>query len=135
MFGMGRLAKLTQPDETIPGSVWAFLASAVGSVVGGLTGSTPVIVQVETAAGINEGGRTGLTAVTIGVMFLCSVFLAPLFGTVCRLEWTRREWVDCIIVCYIHRSQQRPPLPASPKTIDYRCRRRRRPRSWCWWAP
>lgn len=82
MFGMGRLAKLTQPDETIPGSVWAFLASAIGSVVGGLTGSTPVIVQVETAAGINEGGRTGLTAVTIGALFLCSVFLAPLFGTV-----------------------------------------------------
>lgn len=82
MFGMGRLAKLTQPDETIPGSIWAFLASAIGSVVGGLTGSTPVIVQVETAAGINEGGRTGLTAVTIGVMFLCSVFLAPLFGKV-----------------------------------------------------
>ena len=46
MFGMGRLAKLTQPDETIPGSIWAFLASAIGSVVGGLTGSTPVIVQV-----------------------------------------------------------------------------------------
>lgn len=39
-------------------------------------------LQVETAAGINEGGRTGLTAVTIGVLFLCSVFLAPLFGTV-----------------------------------------------------
>ena len=91
MFGMGRLAKLTQPDETIPGSVWAFLASSIGSVVGGLTGSTPVIVQVETAAGINEGGRTGLTAVTIGCLFLCSVFLAPLFGTVRRV-WGRR-WV------------------------------------------
>lgn len=82
MFGMGRLARLTQPDETIPGSVWAFLASSIGSIVGALTGSTPVIVQVETAAGINEGGRTGLTAVTIGSLFFCSVFLAPLFGTV-----------------------------------------------------
>lgn len=38
--------------------------------------------QVETAAGIKEGGRTGLTAITIGVLFLCSVFLAPLFGKV-----------------------------------------------------
>lgn len=49
---MGRLAKLTQPDETIPGSIWAFLASAIGSVVGGLTGSTPVIVQVRVSVGM-----------------------------------------------------------------------------------
>lgn len=39
-------------------------------------------LQVETAAGIKEGGRTGLTAITIGVLFLCSIFLAPLFGKV-----------------------------------------------------
>lgn len=46
------------------------------------TGSTPVIVYVETAAGIEEGGRTGLTAVVISLMFFASVFLAPLFSQI-----------------------------------------------------
>lgn len=53
----------------------------------------PACAQVETAAGIKEGGRTGLTAITIGVLFLCSVFLAPLFGKVTKggTEVTREK--------------------------------------------
>ena len=46
------------------------------------TGSTPVIVYVESAAGIQEGARTGLSAVVCGTLFLLSVFLAPLFAQI-----------------------------------------------------
>jgi AGZA family xanthine/uracil permease-like MFS transporter len=45
-------------------------------------GSTPVIVYVESAAGINEGGKTGLTAIVVGCLFFMSTFLAPLFSEV-----------------------------------------------------
>ena len=47
-----------------------------------MTGCSPIIIHVECAAGIREGGRTGLTAVVVGVLFLTSIFLAPLFGQV-----------------------------------------------------
>lgn len=47
-----------------------------------MAGCSPVIIHIESATGIREGGRTGLTAVTIGVLFFLSVFLAPLFTKV-----------------------------------------------------
>jgi AGZA family xanthine/uracil permease-like MFS transporter len=47
-----------------------------------MAGCSPIIVHVESAAGIREGGRTGLTAVVVGLLFFASVFLAPLFGKV-----------------------------------------------------
>jgi AGZA family xanthine/uracil permease-like MFS transporter len=51
-------------------------------MVAAFFGSTPIICTVECAAGIKEGGRTGFTAVVIGIYFLLSIFLAPLFGAV-----------------------------------------------------
>ena len=50
--------------------------------MGACMGSTPVIVYVESAAGIKEGGRSGLTAVVVSLYFLASLFLAPLFGSI-----------------------------------------------------
>jgi AGZA family xanthine/uracil permease-like MFS transporter len=81
MYGLATLGNLRQNDE-IPGASYAFYASAVGTVVAAWCGSTPIIVCVETAAGVKEGGRTGLTSVIIGLYFLLSLFLAPLFGSV-----------------------------------------------------
>ena len=77
--GMSSLAKVTQPDGHIPGSLYAFLGCSIGTMIGAASCSTPVIVYVETAAGIKDGGRTGLTACVIGSLFLVSVFFAPLF--------------------------------------------------------
>ena len=82
MFGLSTLAGLMQDDGTIPGSTWGFFGSCAGTVVAAFFGSTPIIVTVECAAGVKEGGRTGLTAVVIGTYFLLSLFLAPLFGAV-----------------------------------------------------
>ena len=82
MFGLATLGGIIKDDGEIPGSQWAFIASSVGTVVAALTGSTPIIVCVEGASGVREGGRTGLTAVVVGLYFTASIFLAPLFGTV-----------------------------------------------------
>ena len=68
--------------QTIPGSLYAFLGVSGGTIVGAAFGSTPVIVYVESAAGIKEGGRTGLTAVVVSIFFGLSLFFAPLFGAI-----------------------------------------------------
>lgn len=79
VYGMSSLAKITRPDGHIPGSIYAFLGCSFGTMIGAASCSTPVIVYVESAAGIKDGGRTGLTACVIGSLFLISVFFAPLF--------------------------------------------------------
>ena len=56
----------------------ALLADAVGTVAGSLTGTSTVTTFVESAAGVEAGGRTGLTALVVGVMFLLSMFIAPI---------------------------------------------------------
>jgi AGZA family xanthine/uracil permease-like MFS transporter len=82
-FGLATLAgNIMEDNGDIPGSLWAFIASAVGTVVAAWIGSTPIIVCVECASGVREGGRTGLTAVVIGLYFALSIFLAPLFSAV-----------------------------------------------------
>jgi adenine/guanine/hypoxanthine permease len=83
MFGLATLGNIIHPTTgDIPGSLWAFIASSVGTLVAAWTGSTPIIVCVECASGVREGGRTGLTAVVIGFYFILSIFLAPLFSAV-----------------------------------------------------
>ena len=83
MFGLATLGGLVEEDTgNIPGSIWVFFASAVGTCVAALLGSTPIICCIETASGIKEGGRTGLTACVIAFYFLLSLFLSPLFGSV-----------------------------------------------------
>jgi AGZA family xanthine/uracil permease-like MFS transporter len=82
LFGLATLGGLIRQDGHIPGNIWVFIASAAGTVTAAFFGSTPIICCVETAAGIKEGGRTGLTAITVGLYFLLSLFLAPLFSAI-----------------------------------------------------
>ncbi len=82
IFGMASLAQITEPDGTIPGSTQTFVATSVGTLVSALTGGTPIIVYVESAAGIKEGGRTGLTAVIISLFFLLSILVAPVLASI-----------------------------------------------------
>jgi AGZA family xanthine/uracil permease-like MFS transporter len=56
----------------------AMMADSVGTVAGALVGTTTVTSYVESAAGVKEGGRTGMTSVVIGVLFLACLFLSPL---------------------------------------------------------
>lgn len=77
MFGLGNLAGLVR-EGRVPGATWTYLAAAVGTALGALTGTTPLIIAAESAVGIKEGGRTGLVAVTVAGCFAVSMFLAPL---------------------------------------------------------
>jgi AGZA family xanthine/uracil permease-like MFS transporter len=56
----------------------ALLSDAVGTVAGSLTGTSTVTTFVESASGVEAGGRTGLTALTSGILFLCCMFIAPI---------------------------------------------------------
>ncbi len=60
----------------------SLLSNAVGTTVGGLMGSIPVITYLESASGIFEGGRTGFTAVVVAILFLISLLFTPLFAAI-----------------------------------------------------
>lgn len=63
----------------IPNLNKSLMADAVGTTVGALCGTSTVTTYVESTTGIAEGGRTGLTSATVGVLFLLSLFFAPVF--------------------------------------------------------
>lgn len=80
---VGVLIGLTSQAEVLPDKQLAVQGSAmkvaaIGTIIGSALGTSPHIVAVESAAGIAEGGRTGLTALTIAVLFIASLFVAPL---------------------------------------------------------
>lgn len=78
LLGLGRQAGWLDARGRLPGARGAFAADATGTVLGATLGTSTVTTYVESAAGIASGGRTGLAAVTVGVLFLLSLFLAPL---------------------------------------------------------
>ena len=66
-------------DGKIPNIKKAFMADAIGTTAGAMLGTSTVTTFVESASGVSEGGRTGLTAFTTGICFLVALFFAPLF--------------------------------------------------------
>src|SRR6185437_4955749 len=70
-------AGLMRPDGTVPRLRQALLADSGGAIIGSLLGTSTTTSYIESAAGIEAGGRTGLTAVTVAVLFLLALFLAP----------------------------------------------------------
>lgn len=79
LVGVTTQAGLINKDGTIPKVKQALLADAVGTVAGACLGTSTVTSYVESASGVAEGGRTGLTSLTTGVLFLISLFFAPIF--------------------------------------------------------
>ena len=78
LVGTASRAGLLDKEGNMPKMTEALLADAVGTVTGSLTGTSTVTTFVESAAGVEAGGRTGLTALVVGVMFLLSMFIAPI---------------------------------------------------------
>ena len=66
-------------DGNFPHIEKPFLVDAVGTVVGSATGCTTISTFIESTIGVEAGGRTGLTAIVTGVLFLACIFLSPLF--------------------------------------------------------
>ncbi|WP_211367640.1 NCS2 family permease [Sporomusa termitida] len=75
-------AGLLDKDNNLPDINKALLAGSAATMIGGLFGSCTVTSYIESAAGVAAGGKTGLTSVTTGVLFLATLFLTPLAGLV-----------------------------------------------------
>jgi adenine/guanine/hypoxanthine permease len=75
-------AGLIAPDHTIPRLDKIFFADASATIVGSLAGTSTVTSYIESAAGVAAGGRTGVTAIVTGLLFLISIFIAPLVGAI-----------------------------------------------------
>ncbi|WP_043362147.1 NCS2 family permease [Belnapia sp. F-4-1] len=71
-------AGLMRPDGTVPNLGRALFADSGGAILGAALGTSTTVSYIESAAGIQAGGRTGLTAVTVAALFLLTLFLAPL---------------------------------------------------------
>ena len=78
LVGVANQAKLINANGDIDNLDRALKADSGSSAVGSLFGCSPVTSYVESSAGIEAGGRTGLTAVTVGILFLLAIFFAPL---------------------------------------------------------
>lgn len=82
LVGLGRQVGVLTPQGDLPRAQRALMADAVATTVGATLGTSTVTAYIESATGIAEGGRTGLTAVTVGVLFLISVFLSPVAAAI-----------------------------------------------------
>jgi AGZA family xanthine/uracil permease-like MFS transporter len=82
LIGVARQAGLLDKDGRLPRLRQALLADSTATMIGAALGTSTTTAYIESAAGVEEGGRTGLTAIVVGVLFLLSLFLAPLAKTV-----------------------------------------------------
>ena len=78
LVGTASRAGMVDKDGNMPNMKEALLSDAVGTVVGACTGTSTVTTFVESASGVEAGGRTGLTALVTGFMFLACMFIAPI---------------------------------------------------------
>lgn len=83
LYSMARFSGVVDPDTgDFPRSTLAYCTDAFCISVGALFGCSPVTAFIESGAGIAEGGKTGLTAMTCGACFFISMFFAPIFASI-----------------------------------------------------
>ena len=79
VIGVANRAGMIKEDGKIPHLKEVFMVDSISTAAGAVMGTSTVAVYVESAAGVNEGGRSGLTAFVTGICFLLALFFAPLF--------------------------------------------------------
>lgn len=82
LVGTASRAGMVDDKGKMPQMKEALLSDAIGTVAGSVTGTSTVTTFVESASGVEEGGRTGLTALTCGIMFLLCIFIAPIAAVI-----------------------------------------------------
>ena len=82
LVGVATKAKMLDKDGKVPNIKKALFADAIGTTLGACIGTSTVSTFVESASGVAEGGRTGLTAVSTAVMFFLALFLSPIFSVI-----------------------------------------------------
>ncbi len=79
LYGVGRMAGKVNENDELENADEAFMADAAGTTIGAVMGTSTVTTYIESASGIEEGGKTGLTAVVVGFLFLLGVFFSDVF--------------------------------------------------------
>ena len=82
VIGVSKKANAINPDGTIPGVKKVLMADAWATIAGAIFGTSTTTTYVESASGVAEGGRTGLTSFTVAVCFAIALFFAPLFTAI-----------------------------------------------------
>ena len=82
LYSVGRQAGDLDDDGNLVDSEEAFMSDAAATIVGAALGTSTTTTYIESAAGVEEGGRTGLTAVVVGVLMLSGLFLSGLFQAI-----------------------------------------------------
>lgn len=79
LVGVSTKAGMLDKDGKIPNAKKAFMADAIGTTAGAMLGTSTVTTYVESAAGVSEGGRTGMTALITALCFAVALFFSPVF--------------------------------------------------------
>ncbi|HSO86158.1 MAG TPA: NCS2 family permease, partial [Draconibacterium sp.] len=79
LIGVSSKANMLDKEGRVPRVKQALMADAVGTTVGAMLGTSTVTTYVESAAGVSEGGRTGLTSLTVAGLMILALFLSPIF--------------------------------------------------------
>ena len=82
LIGVATKANMLDEEGKLPNVKPALLADAIGTSAGAVLGTSTITTFVESASGVSSGGRTGLTALTAGLLFLLSTLFAPIFTTI-----------------------------------------------------
>ena len=82
LIGVATKADMIDEDGRLPGIKPALMADAIGTTAGAVLGTSTITTFVESASGVAAGGRTGLTALTTGLLFLASTLFAPIFTAI-----------------------------------------------------
>ena len=82
LIGVSSKANMLDKNGRLPRIKGALLADAIATSAGAVLGTSTTTTYVESAAGVTQGGRTGLTAIAAGMLFLLSIFFSPLFLTI-----------------------------------------------------
>lgn len=84
LIGVSHRAGLLDEDGRLPRMGRALSSDSIATITGSLVGTSTVTSYIESASGVREGGRTGLTAVVVGILFILALLLAPIIGLVPR---------------------------------------------------
>ena len=79
LMGLAEKTGIVRPDGSIPHVKEAMMSDAIATTCGAFLGSSTITTYVESASGIAEGGKSGLTSFTVGMLFIFSLFLSPIF--------------------------------------------------------
>ncbi|GMP23625.1 hypothetical protein CsSME_00001155 [Camellia sinensis var. sinensis] len=82
LYSMAKFAGFTDENGDFEGQYFAFMSDASSIIVGSLLGTSPVTAFIESSTGIREGGRTGLTSVTVAAYFMLAFFFTPLLASI-----------------------------------------------------